>query len=185
MPPSDSIASFLIEYRRKGREAFVSRHKNPILLVRPVKPEGSADGYQASFYTDTYQVHTDAFVGAWSDEELDAAAKIEGLRVLEVVKAPDNPWRARISLGRARNNDLVVPAPSVSKLHAYFTMHEEGQVSVGDAGSHNGTHVNDKRLGTGETVVLQPGDTLLFGKVSAIYHLPDSLCEFFATLFTK
>jgi len=48
----------------------------------------------------------------------------EQLRIRDWVLALDKPGlsegTARIFLGRASNNDLVVPHATVSKLHAYF-----------------------------------------------------------------
>ncbi len=46
-------------------------------------------------------------------------------RVFSMVKAARNPWVERISVGRARNNDIVLPHKSVSKLHAHFTKDDQ------------------------------------------------------------
>lgn len=66
-----------------------------------------------------------------------------------------------LSVGRTRACNIVVRAPSISKLHARF--HLEPELSLEDLGSRNGTHVNGERLGPGRRVV-RPGDTIHFGR---------------------
>lgn len=70
------------------------------------------------------------------------------LGVAPVVKREGvNPYASMITLGRARNNDVAITDISVSKLHAWIrrgdngTFHE-GDFSITDAGSRNGTFVN-------------------------------------------
>lgn len=70
------------------------------------------------------------------------------LGVAPVVKREGvNPYTSMITLGRARNNDVPITDISVSKLHAWIrrgdngTFHQ-GDFSITDAGSRNGTFVN-------------------------------------------
>jgi pSer/pThr/pTyr-binding forkhead associated (FHA) protein len=54
-----------------------------------------------------------------------------------------------ITVGRTRNQDIVIAHASVSKFHAMFRTRQEGitsQLELADAGSRNGTWVNDQRL---------------------------------------
>lgn len=69
----------------------------------------------------------------------------------------------RVFLGRAPNNDLVVPHATVSKLHAYFTKDQDRWWLV-DVGSSNGTKMNGMRAPPRAKVSLHDGDTLLFGR---------------------
>src|SRR4030042_4658871 len=71
--------------------------------------------------------------------------------------APDKPV---IVLGRGASCDIVLPDQQASRRHAEIRF-SEGQVSVTDAGSMNGTFVNDVRI-TG-TQPLQPGDKVRIG----------------------
>ena len=66
-----------------------------------------------------------------------------------------------LTVGRTRACNIVVRAPSISKLHARF--HLEPELSLEDLGSRNGTHVNGERLGSGRRLV-RPGDTIHFGR---------------------
>ena len=87
-------------------------------------------------------------------------------RVFAVAKAAGSPWATRISVGRARNNDIVLPHNSVSKLHAHFSTASSGEILLSDAGSRNGTRVNERRLGDSNPVPAVSGDVVTFGGVS-------------------
>jgi hypothetical protein len=88
--------------------------------------------------------------------------------VMTIEKAPGNPYPDRISLGRTRNCDMVLRDPSVSKLHAHFTVAADtGALLLCDADSQNGTRRNGRVLVPNEPVPLQSGDILVFGTVSA------------------
>lgn len=69
-----------------------------------------------------------------------------------------------IRVGRAPSNDLVIPHPDVSKLHAHFGVDGE-TVTLTDAGSANGTFINGARLGPGEMRPVHPRDTVGLGAV--------------------
>ncbi|MEW5847488.1 MAG: FHA domain-containing protein [Myxococcota bacterium] len=83
--------------------------------------------------------------------------------VLPLDKAGASNGSTRIFLGRASNNDLVVPHPTVSKLHAYFSKDHDKWWLI-DVGSSNGTKMNGMRAPTRARVSLNDGDTLVFGK---------------------
>jgi pSer/pThr/pTyr-binding forkhead associated (FHA) protein len=88
------------------------------------------------------------------------------LVVLPVVKAANNPYADRVSVGRARNCDIVVREPSVSKLHAVVRI--DGDLfSLVDIGSQNGTYLNGQRLAANEAAPIAINDAILLGNVSA------------------
>jgi hypothetical protein len=86
--------------------------------------------------------------------------------VLEVVKAAGNPYPDRVSVGRARNCDVVMRDPSVSKLHAHFRV-GGGKLELVDIDSQNGTRVNGRPLPPHQPQLMSNEDTILFGSVSA------------------
>src|ERR1700751_1190046 len=49
------------------------------------------------------------------------------MEVRSIVKTPGNPYPDRISIGRARNCDVAIRDPSVSKLHAHFRKRDDGK----------------------------------------------------------
>jgi len=91
--------------------------------------------------------------------------------VLPIGKRPDaaKPFAERVSVGRARNNDLVLRHVGVSKFHAWFGRDHEDAYYVSDASSHNGTFVNGVGLDGGAPVRVRDGDVIRFGGVDAIF----------------
>jgi hypothetical protein len=87
------------------------------------------------------------------------------MELVEVVKAKGNPYPDRISVGRARNCDLVLRDPSVSKLHSHFRFKND-KLELVDLKSHNGTSVNGQALSGDRAATVNSGDLLLFGSVS-------------------
>ena len=85
--------------------------------------------------------------------------------MLEIIKAPGNPYPDRISVGRARNCDVVMRDPSVSKLHAHFRVGPM-KLELVDIDSQNGTRVNGRALAPHQPQVVEAGDTILFGNVT-------------------
>ena len=75
----------------------------------------------------------------------------------------------RVTLGRARNSDVVLRHESVSKFHAWFARDEQNAYFVADASSHNGTWRNGVVLSGAESARLASGDLLRFGSVEATY----------------
>ncbi len=78
-----------------------------------------------------------------------------------------------LTVGRLPDCDLVVDDPSVSKHHATLTWN--GGVTIEDAGSSNGTTVNDQAI-TGSRAV-HDTDELAFGDARFCYLLTRSLHE--------
>ncbi|MEW5850661.1 MAG: FHA domain-containing protein [Myxococcota bacterium] len=75
---------------------------------------------------------------------------------------------ASIRVGRAPSNDVVIPQSHVSKLHARITV-DGDRYLIADAGSANGTRVNEVRLGS-TPVALTAGDVVRLGLVSLQFH---------------
>jgi hypothetical protein len=75
--------------------------------------------------------------------------------------------RDTYTVGRHRNNDIVVSDPKVSSFHARFDRTMEGFVLV-DLRSRNGSFVNGKRV---DAVVLQNGDEVRLGTARLRYKM--------------
>ena len=129
---------------QQTRGEFVRDHPHPFLLLEACR-RGAQRGVELS------HPH-----GAWRPHRRRRPARLnsreaERYRVFALVKGSRNPWPERISIGRARNNDVVLPDQSVSKLHAHFVPNPAGgPMALVDAGSRNGTRVNDTKLASGE-----------------------------------
>lgn len=134
------------EAKQTTSEQFVARYPHLFLLYYEGKDEGS----QAQFFTEAppYPPQKWKFSGV--------------MQLLPVVKAPQNPFPERISIGRARNCDVVLRHPSVSKLHAHIRA-EKGRWLLVDNDSHNGTSVGTTPVTSATPTELRSGDLLTFG----------------------
>jgi len=95
------------------------------------------------------------------------------LAVLDVVRGdvPDRsfPLKARLyTLGRARQNDICLPEPSVSKFHARL-VHENGGFAIEDQGSLHGVYVNAAKV---PRATLSAGDLVQLGNLTLKYSRP-------------
>ena len=80
----------------------------------------------------------------------------------------------RISVGRARNKDIVLRHSSISKFHAWFESDAEGLL-VADADSKNLTRLNGERLSPSEKVRVRSGDVVRFGAIDCVLCSPSVL----------
>lgn len=65
--------------------------------------------------------------------------------------------------------DVVIKDSTISRIHARFTRQEEG-ICVTDMNSTNGTFKNGLRLEPNETVLIEHGDELRFGRMTFCYR---------------
>lgn len=83
--------------------------------------------------------------------------------VVPICKRSEVSFLHHVSVGRARNHDIVLRHRSVSKFHAWFEITQELRLFVKDCESSNHTFVNGTRVIDREEV--RPGDVLKFGTV--------------------
>jgi len=86
-----------------------------------------------------------------------------------------------ITVGRAPDNDVVVPDASISRFHAYVKEGADRQWLIQDAGSTNGTSVNGHsvpRQGSGSPTALKSGDDVRLGQVELTFLDADALLSF-------
>lgn len=74
---------------------------------------------------------------------------------------------ARIWVGRAFNNDIVLRDRTVSKCHAYFDYQGSGALQLKDAKSRNGTRVDGELIGSDSPFEVASGVQISFGSVHA------------------
>jgi hypothetical protein len=74
----------------------------------------------------------------------------------------------RFVIGRADDCELALDDPLASRKHAALSITED-QVTLEDLGSRNGVSVNGVRVSGSR--VLQPGDTILIGKIEMSFGL--------------
>jgi hypothetical protein len=80
-------------------------------------------------------------------------------------KIQTDPGYPGVVLGRAKNQDMVVPVPSISSAHVAFLppLAAGGSWSVTDLGSKNGTWLNEEQLVLNEPRPIRDGQYLRLG----------------------
>ncbi|MEO6587961.1 MAG: FHA domain-containing protein [Pyrinomonadaceae bacterium] len=71
----------------------------------------------------------------------------------------------RRSVGRNKQNDLMIGDNSVSKIHATLVLNKENQMQVADTGSTNGTFINGQRISYGKAMAISDTDQVKFGTI--------------------
>jgi len=162
----------LSEQARKATLKGFSERFTGIYLLGNI-PESHAGGFATR-------------VGAPSNQDLINALRSNGNDsgpfLMRVEKSERNTWKSHISVGRAKNNDIVFRHDSVSKLHAHFYVRvttKSGKnyerLVLCDVGSANGTLLNGRTLDVDEEVTVSVGDRFLFGEVQCDLLDPGSL----------
>ncbi|HEY0189497.1 MAG TPA: FHA domain-containing protein [Kofleriaceae bacterium] len=99
------------------------------------------------------------------------------LEVYPLAKKPGASFPDRITIGRTANNDVEIADASVSRLHAYVRTRQPGNWVVADAGSKNGSWLDDTRLEPRREVALAPGSALRLGDVALAFYPSDHLFD--------
>lgn len=88
-----------------------------------------------------------------------------------------------ITVGRATKNDVTIADISVSRFHAFFKRSPVGGFQLQDAGSSNGTIVNESSVCTkeaGPPVDVKSGDNIRFGQVDVTFLEADAMRSYVA-----
>jgi len=162
----DSLDAYRKLARSLTRDKSVARYNHPFLvkrpLARPLEDPTLDDAWDDRFSFRT-RVLDDIDDPDLEDEYGPIAHE---WRVVDVRKREGNPFPDRISVGRAKNCDVVLRFPSVSKLHAHFVVKAGDPVfRLVDQQSANGTKVSGKLIAAGDVVAVSQGDVIRFGVV--------------------
>jgi hypothetical protein len=113
-----------------GRDEFLAAAA-PAALVRYRGEDSGAGQHVSATLTIDGEIEQTLPYGKSLPAEVD-------LEVYPLMKKAGASFADRITIGRTGNNDVVIPDPSVSRLHAYVRRDRSGWV-VADAGSKNGS----------------------------------------------
>lgn len=154
-----TLQAWAEEARRSTRDGFVRRFAGPFLLVFD---EGSPPA-DRSFLVTTAKL---VAVRPGQTAPPTPASPAREVVVHPVAKRPGvlSPFPTMVTLGRAANNDIVMPSPGVSTFHAYLAQ-EAGAWVLRDADSTHGTFVGEARISA--PTPLAPEAGLRFGEVRA------------------
>jgi hypothetical protein len=156
------LAHFGSDARSLGEEDFAARHGVAFLLHHgDLDPNRKAVRPQQTMIIGRSEVPP-ALGGA---AKPGASKATSGLIVYAVKHTGRSPFPRIVTVGRTKNNDIVLADISISKFHAFFK-EEGGQVFLADGESRNGTFVDGERaLPTkqGKPTLLKTGVAVKFG----------------------
>lgn len=149
---------FLERHRTCTREQFLDSYPSPFLLVGPLNAS-AAERLPGPTTLDLKNPDTDKVEGVEAEIRVPLDLQLADgecdRRVFEVVRKPGPRTYPHITLGRTPANDIVLPAPAVSKCHALFKESPPGTFFLIDGKSTNGTWVDAQRLAPYEGVLLR------------------------------
>ena len=143
-------------------ESFAAKHGGGFLLHY-----GALGGQEDSIDLETTQVseYTDEAPGG-------ASEPLVKFLIFPVRKKTSNASDQAIWIGRGSHNDIVIPDASISTMHAFIRIDEEGKFYLQDMMSKNGSFVYNQRapaLGTGEPLPFATGDRVRFGTLKLTF----------------
>lgn len=164
------LESLVQVFRERGEDYFRKRHGRPCLLVVGM-PDIESDWLGPKT------------VESQVTEKRSGEANPGRRRVIPVVKTNRNAFASRITIGRAKNNDIVIRAAKISKLHAAIVpTGTKDKYELMDMGSANGTRLNDLRLPPREPTPLDNGDRIGLWRYDFEFHLPESILHMIKVL---
>lgn len=148
-----------------GRDEFLAAVA-PVVLVRH-RVEGADAGDEQP--TVTIEVDAAGLLDETAPVGLQSADGTS-LELYPLVKKPGASFPDRITIGRTPNNDVVIVDHSVSRLHAYARQVDAHGWVIADAGSKNGSWLNEAALDPRREVELPPGGVVKLGDVMLTFY---------------
>ena len=177
------LTSFVLDVRKLSQSEIETKYGS-YFLTHYIEDDEMDDSW--SFQTNSVSNTTVSKIRDLVESGIRLNADAHRFVAFPVQKNPkvQNPWTDRISVGRARNNDIFIRDSSVSKLHCYFTTMNR-ELTLHDAGSRNGTMVNSEMLTEKDAPSLKDGDDIMVGKIGFKLLSTHSFCEFIRTKTIK
>lgn len=107
------------------------------------------------------------------------APEAVSMRIVPILKRASSPV---VTVGRAASNDIMIDDVTLSKLNSFLRESQAGY-SIEDAGSRNGTFVDDEPVpvrSRGSAVLLPRQAIVRFGSVVLVFLHSDALATFLA-----
>ncbi len=154
---------FVRDHARCARGDFLARIRDPHLLLPPLGEPDDAASFR------TVKLRGGAIGGA-------ARGAVETLAPVRK-RADSNVFALMVTVGRASNNDVVVPDGRVSKFHCYLRR-VASTWTISDASSMNGTWVDGRPLPAQGSLPLGPSARVRLGDGLELEFLePEALYE--------
>lgn len=161
------LESFLAERRTLNRETFLQKYSTPMLVIA-LNPEGGALEDDGAFRTQV--VTSDNGRNPFMEASKTTA-------VVPVQKRMADAFQAFIWVGRESRCDVALPFDSVSKLQAQFVKRPTGEFDLIDAGSTNGTFVEENRLEKNKPTLIRDSTRIRFGKIDTRFRTAEGFWD--------
>lgn len=145
---------------------FLEINNHPVLLWQ-----------QSIDWTERSNFQVETFIGESSSDQplnftADTVSQVSKISVIEVRKRTVCSYTNVICIGRTANNDIVFPHNTISKFHAYIVRNPaEDRYELFDAGSTNGTWINNRRPKAHRGQLLNNFDCIQFGPSIQMLYL--------------
>jgi hypothetical protein len=151
-------------------EEFEDRHGDAFLLL-------SSTGFKPPMSTSSTEV-----LLLELDEEAGERTAGVSIRIMPI-RAAKSSHTHLITVGRAAKNDVAIADISISRFHAFFKRNSAGGFQLHDAGSTNGTMVNESSVCTkeaGPPTDVKSGDNIRFGQVDVTFLEANAMRSYIA-----
>lgn len=159
---SVSLEALAAEFNEAGEDAFRQQYACGFLVLQHGPPRGD----------DWIDLNTSE---ASLPRPKDLGRRLSGIKAIPLVKSTRNAFGSKITVGRARNNDVIIRAPKISKLHSTFFPDGKGGYKLQDMESLNGTVINGTRLKKKQRAQLKSHDLISFWRYVFEYINLDGL----------
>jgi hypothetical protein len=158
-----NLGAFSADARALGEADFAARHGGAFLLH-----EGNLDPSRRPIQPQQTLIMGRVLpADAGGAPARASGSPVSSLRIYPVRHTGRSPFPRIVTVGRTKNNDVVLADVSISKFHAFFK-EEGGTYFLADGESRNGTFVDGERaLSTkqGKPTMLRPGARVKFGAI--------------------
>ncbi len=162
---SSFVGELARELDRIGENAFRQKYSHPF-LVEVYRPK---DDFEDDGDAQTGEVQSVDFSQEVSEWMI--------MKTIAVAKPDRGISESRVTVGRAKSNDIVLRGSKISKRHASFDK-DKDQWRLMDMGSANGTAVNGNRLQKNQKAKIKSRDVISFWRYAFEFHEASSFIEF-------
>lgn len=157
--PSISPYTLADQLKEQGEEAFRRLHPRAFLLVKRYPTDKEEFMFPKTVLSPVTDL--DELKRKGMGERVETSQIPLPGTVIPLLKTDRNAYTSRITVGRAKNNDIVIRAAKISKVHCAFVI-DKKKYELLDMGSANGTTVNGVRLKANKQVRLKSRDLVSF-----------------------